>query len=64
MWKTAIGDGSEDVLEDLRVLYLRAQENAATWVMVSQAAKRPAIRNCWLLLRSAIPRRRCKQSGS
>jgi hypothetical protein len=39
MWKTAIGDGSEDVLEDLRVLFLRAQENAATWVMVSQAAK-------------------------
>jgi hypothetical protein len=39
MWKTAIGDGSEDVLEDLRVLYLRAQENAAAWVMVSQAAK-------------------------
>jgi hypothetical protein len=39
MWKTAIGDGSEDVLEDLRVLYLRAQENAATWVMISQAAK-------------------------
>jgi hypothetical protein len=39
MWKTAIGDGSDDLLEDLRVLYLRAQESVATWVMVSQAAK-------------------------
>jgi hypothetical protein len=39
MWKTAIGDGSEDVLEDLRVIYLRAQENAVTWLMISQAAK-------------------------
>jgi hypothetical protein len=39
LWKTAIGDGSDDLLEDLRVLYLRAQESVATWVMVSQAAK-------------------------
>lgn len=39
MWKTAFGDGSDDVLEDLRVLYLRAQEDATTWVMVAQAAK-------------------------
>jgi hypothetical protein len=38
-WKTAVGEGSEELLEDLRVLHLRAQENAITWVMVSQAAK-------------------------
>jgi hypothetical protein len=38
-WKTAIGGGSSDLLEDLRVLYLRAQECAITWVMASQAAK-------------------------
>jgi hypothetical protein len=38
-WKTAIGGGSSDLLEDLRVLYLRAHECAITWVMASQAAK-------------------------
>lgn len=38
-WKTAVGEGSADVLEDLRSLYLRAQETATTWLMVSQAAK-------------------------
>jgi hypothetical protein len=38
-WKTAIGGGSGDLLEDLRVLYLRAHECAITWVMASQAAK-------------------------
>jgi len=38
-WKSAIGDGSDDLMEDLRSLYLRAQEDAITWLMVSQAAK-------------------------
>jgi hypothetical protein len=38
-WKSAVGDGSDDLLEDLRSLYLRAQESAITWVMVMQAAK-------------------------
>jgi hypothetical protein len=38
-WTTAVGDGSDDLLEDLRMLYLRAQENAITWVMAAQAAK-------------------------
>lgn len=38
-WTTAVGEGSDDLLEDLRSLYLRAQEDAITWVMVSQAAK-------------------------
>lgn len=38
-WKSAVGAGSEELLEDLRALYLRAQENAITWVMASQAAK-------------------------
>jgi histidinol-phosphate/aromatic aminotransferase/cobyric acid decarboxylase-like protein len=38
-WKTAVGEGSDDLLEDLRSLYLRAQEAATTWLMVSQAAK-------------------------
>jgi hypothetical protein len=39
IWSTAIGDGSADLLEDLRTLYLRSQEAAMTWVMVAQAAK-------------------------
>jgi hypothetical protein len=39
LWRTAVGDGSDDLLEDLRTLYLRAQESAITWVMALQAAK-------------------------
>jgi hypothetical protein len=39
VWSTAIGDGSADLLEDLRMLYLRSQEAAMTWVMAGQAAK-------------------------
>lgn len=38
-WKSAVGNGSDDLLEDLRTLYLRAHECAITWVMASQAAK-------------------------
>ena len=38
-WKSAVGDGSDDLLEDLRTLYLRAQESAITWVMAAQAAQ-------------------------
>jgi hypothetical protein len=39
LWGSAIGAGSDDLLEDLRSLYLRAQECAITWVMAVQAAK-------------------------
>jgi hypothetical protein len=38
-WQSAVGGGSEDLLEDLRALYLRAEEGAITWVMAAQAAK-------------------------
>ena len=38
-WTTAVGDGSDDLLQDLRTLYLRAQEVAITWTMAVQAAK-------------------------
>jgi hypothetical protein len=38
-WTTAVGEGSDDLLEDLRSLYLRARESAATWVMAAQAAQ-------------------------
>jgi hypothetical protein len=38
-WKSAVGEGSDDLMEDLRSLYLRAQEDAITWLMLSQAAK-------------------------
>ena len=38
-WKSAVGEGSDDLMEDLRSLYLRAQEAAITWLMLSQAAK-------------------------
>jgi hypothetical protein len=38
-WKSAVGDGSQELLEDLRALYLRMQESAITWVMAAQAAK-------------------------
>jgi hypothetical protein len=39
LWSTSIGDGSDDLLEDLRQLYLRTEECAITWVMAGQAAK-------------------------
>ena len=38
-WTTAVGEGSDDLLEELRTLYLRAQETAITWTMLAQAAK-------------------------
>jgi hypothetical protein len=39
-WPTTISaEGSADLLEELRLLYLRTQEAAITWVMASQAAK-------------------------
>jgi len=38
-WKSAVGEGSADLMEDLRALYLRAQEAGITWVMITQAAK-------------------------
>jgi hypothetical protein len=39
-WTTAFsGDGSTDLLEELRLLYLRVHESSITWVMASQAAK-------------------------
>lgn len=38
-WTTAVGNGTDDLLEDLRTLYLRAQEAAITWTMAAQAAK-------------------------
>jgi len=38
-WRGAVGAGSGELLPDLRVLYLRAQECAVTWVMAMQAAK-------------------------
>jgi hypothetical protein len=38
-WATAVGDGSDDLLLELRTLYLRAQEVATTWTMAAQAAK-------------------------
>ena len=47
MWTSAAGDGSDDLLHELRTLYLRAQEVAITWTMTSQAAK--ALRDDGLL---------------
>jgi hypothetical protein len=38
-WSTALGDGSTDLLEDLRWIYLRSQEATITWVIAAQAAK-------------------------
>jgi hypothetical protein len=38
-WTTATRAGSEDLLQDLRTLYLRAVEDAITWTMAAQAAK-------------------------
>jgi hypothetical protein len=38
-WTAAVGDGSDDLLQELRTLYLRAQEVATTWTMALQAAK-------------------------
>jgi hypothetical protein len=38
-WRSAIGAGSDELLPDLRALYLREQECSLTWVMAMQAAK-------------------------
>ena len=38
-WTTAIGVGSDDLLEELRALYLRTEGLAITWTMAAQAAK-------------------------
>jgi hypothetical protein len=38
-WASVVGDGGHDLLEDLRTLYVRIEENAITWVMAVQAAK-------------------------
>jgi hypothetical protein len=38
-WTTAVGDGSDDMLVELRALYLRTQEASVTWTMLVQAAK-------------------------
>ena len=38
-WRSAAGAGSDELLPDLRALYLREQECAITWVMAMQAAK-------------------------
>jgi hypothetical protein len=39
VWKSSVGDGSDDLLRELRALYLRALEVAITWTMASQTAK-------------------------
>jgi hypothetical protein len=38
-WTRAVGGRSDELLPDLRALYLLAEENGITWVMASQAAK-------------------------
>ena len=38
-WTTAIGQGSDDILEELRTINLRLQETAVTWLMAEQAGK-------------------------
>ena len=38
-WTTAVEGASDDLLQELRTLYLRAQEVAITWTMASQASK-------------------------
>ena len=37
-WGSAVRAGGEDVLEDLRALFLRTEETAMTWTMTVQAA--------------------------
>lgn len=46
-WNSAVGEGSDDLLEDLRSLYLRTQQSSITWIMASQAAR--AVRDQELL---------------
>lgn len=38
-WESAVGEGGDELLPDLRAQYLRVHEVAITWVMASQAAK-------------------------
>jgi hypothetical protein len=38
-WTTSLGAGGGDLLEELRMLYLRLQEVAITWTMATQGAK-------------------------
>jgi hypothetical protein len=38
-WTSAVRPGSDNLLEDLRTLYLRTHEASITWTMAVQAAK-------------------------
>ena len=38
-WHSAVGEAGDELLPELRTLYLAAQECAATWTMAAQAAK-------------------------
>ena len=38
-WRSALGQGSDVLLPELRTLFLRLHELATTWVMAAQAAK-------------------------
>ena len=38
-WESAMGEAGDELVPDLRALYLRTHEVAITWVMASQAAK-------------------------
>jgi hypothetical protein len=38
-WNSGIAGESDDLLEEMRLLYLRTREVAITWQMVAQAAK-------------------------
>ena len=62
--RRSVGDGSDDLLEELRTLYLRAQEVAITWTMAAQAAKALRDRDLLRSRRSASPRPRRRRSGS
>jgi hypothetical protein len=48
-WSTAIGDGSDDLLAQLRTLYLYAQEVAITWTMAAQVARASRDRDLLML---------------
>jgi hypothetical protein len=37
-WASAVAGTTDDLLEDLRALYLRAEQISITWTMVAQAA--------------------------
>ena len=63
-WTSAVGPASDDLLEDLRTLYLRTDEARSPGRWPSRRRKPRVTRICWSLRRPVTPRPKPRASGS